>query len=107
MHPTFILDHLQFAREHSFVRASRIYLNKELSREFWPAKSRVNPLHKGLAIFFSAWRIPLLWPFFKTGYKDQGDERWKFMDATWLSGERNAVAVNGYNENFKGWGPET
>ena len=107
MHPTFILDHLQFARENSFVRASRIYLNKALSREFLTGqKSRVNPFHKGVSNFFSAWRIPLLWPFFKTGYKDQGDERWEIHGCNMAFWRKDAVAVNGYNENFRGWGPE-
>lgn len=107
MHPGFISDHLRFARKNSFVRASRIYLSKDLSEDFLSGQRvSVSPFHKGVTNFFSAWRIPLLWPFFSTGYKSKGDERWEIHGCNMAFWRADAVAVNGYNENFKGWGPE-
>jgi hypothetical protein len=70
MHRYFILDHLRFAKKNSFVRASRIYLNQVVSQEFLSAnRLSVSPFHKGVTNFFSAWRIPMLWPMFTHGYK--------------------------------------
>jgi len=107
MHRYFILDHLRFAKKNSFVRASRIYLNEPLSAEFLNAKRfAVNPFHKGVTNFFSAWRIPLVWPLFTKGYKNKGNERWEIHGCNMAYWRKDAVAVNGYNENFKGWGPE-
>jgi glycosyltransferase involved in cell wall biosynthesis len=107
MHRYFILDHLRFAKKNSFVRASRIYLNQNVSQEFLSAnRLSISPFHKGVTNFFSAWRIPMLWPLFTHRYKSRGDERWEIHGCNMAFWRSDAVSVNGYNENFKGWGPE-
>ncbi len=103
----FIYDHIKFARKNSFVRASRIYMDKSLStKKLANQITSVNPLEKGISNFFSSIRIPFLWRYFETNYKTQGDELWEIHGCNMAYWREDAIQVNGYNEDFKGWGPE-
>ncbi|MFW2136706.1 glycosyltransferase family 2 protein [Chryseobacterium sp. TY4] len=107
LHPYFIADHKAFAKKNSFVRASRIYINEELSSEKLKTQNiKINPFAKGITNFFSSFRIPLLWKKFETNYKNTGDERWEIHGCNMAFFRDDAIEVNGYNEDFKGWGPE-
>lgn len=107
MHPYFISDHVRFAKKNSVVRASRIYLNKEISREMLDSRRiDVNLLNKGVSNVFSAFRVPFMWPLFETSYKNTGSERYEIHGCNMAFWRKDAIAVNGYNESFKGWGPE-
>ena len=47
LHPYFIKDHKDFAKKNSFVRASRIYIDEELSKEkLKSADISINPLDR-------------------------------------------------------------
>ena len=107
MHRYFISDHARFARQGSFVRASRIFINEEMSGRVIQAKV-LDPgfFRKGTNNFFSAIRLPLLWPLFETGYKNKGDERYEIHGCNMAFWKKDAVLVNGYNEAFTGWGSE-
>ncbi|MFC7348095.1 glycosyltransferase family 2 protein [Chryseobacterium zhengzhouense] len=107
LHPYFISDHKDFAKPNSFVRASRIYIDSDLSKEKLNNKNiNINPFSKGITNFFSSFRIPLLWKKFETNYKNSGDERWEIHGCNMAFWRKDAIEVNGYNEDFKGWGPE-
>lgn len=107
MHPYFISDHLSFARKNAFVRASRIYLDEALSKQLMQTGSTaVSIFSKGLSNIFSALRVPLVWPLFATAYKNKGDERYEIHGCNMAYWRQDAIAVNGYNEDFSGWGPE-
>lgn len=107
MHPHFISDHRRFARKNAFVRASRIYLNESLSSQLIQTGSTaVSIFNKGVSNFFSALHVPFLWPFFATSYKNKGDERYEVHGCNMAFWRQDAIAVNGYNEDFCGWGPE-
>lgn len=107
LHPYFIKDHKDFAKTNSFVRASRIYIDEELSKEkLKKADISINPFAKGITNFFSSFRIPVLWKKFETGYKNSGEERWEIHGCNMAYWKKDAIEVNGYNEDFKGWGPE-
>lgn len=107
MHPYFIKDHLDFARKGTFVRASRIYLDEATSSEFMKAgKIKVNVWNKGVTNKTSALRLPLLWSLFETSYKNTGDERFEIHGCNMAFWKEDAILVNGYNEDFNGWGPE-
>ncbi|MCW8312118.1 glycosyltransferase family 2 protein [Sphingobacterium sp. InxBP1] len=107
LHPYFIRDHRKFARKGTVVRASRIYLNQELSeKKIKTLNTEINRLDKGVSNFFSAFRIPFLWKYFEFNYKNKGDERWEIHGANMAYWREDAISVNGYNEDFKGWGPE-
>lgn len=107
LHPYFIADHKKFAKPSSFVRASRIYIDSKLSQEKLQSKNiKINPFAKGITNFFSSFRIPFLWKKFETNYKNDGDERWEIHGCNMAFWRNDAIEVNGYNEDFKGWGPE-
>lgn len=106
LHPYFIKDHLQFARRKTFVRASRIYLNKTLSQNVLQKQIDINIFKKGLTNITSAIRLPLLWPLFETSYKNKGMERYEIHGCNMAFWKEDALLVNGYNEAFTGWGPE-
>jgi glycosyltransferase involved in cell wall biosynthesis len=107
LHAYFISDHLRFAKKKSFVRASRIYLNETLSRKLLKLKqSKVSIRNKGVSNRTSGIRAPLFWPLFETSYKNHGLERYEIHGCNMAFWKEDAVAVNGYNEDFTGWGLE-
>jgi glycosyltransferase involved in cell wall biosynthesis len=107
MHPWFMDDHLRFAKKNSFVRASRIYLDAALTKELMSSKDiRINIFNKGVSNFFSAVRIPLLWPLFAHNYKKKGAELYEIHGCNMAFWKCDALEINGYNEEFMGWGPE-
>ena len=107
MHRNFIEDHSRFAKPGSFVRASRVYINEKVSNEMLKKGNyKINAFSKGISNFFSAIRIPFMWKYFETGYKDQADERYEIHGCNMAYWRKDALKVNGYNEAFNGWGPE-
>lgn len=107
MHPYFIKDHLDFAKKKTFVRASRIYLDEAASETLIKSgKTKVSVWSKGVTNKTSALHIPLLWGMFETTYKNKGDERFEIHGCNMAFWKEDAVLVNGYNEDFNGWGPE-
>jgi glycosyltransferase involved in cell wall biosynthesis len=107
LHPFFIKDHLDFARESCFTRASRVYINEEASKRLINAKSTdISVFRNGVSNFFSGIRIPYLWRFFDYSYKSKGAELYEIHGCNMAYWKKDAEAVNGYNEEFEGWGPE-
>jgi len=107
IHPRFIEDHVKFAIQGSFVRASRIYINQEVSAEMLKNKRfKINAFSKGITNFFSALRLPFMWRFFDDKYKNSGEERYEIHGCNMAFWRADAIKVNGYNELFTGWGPE-
>ncbi len=107
LHPKFISDHLAFAKPNSLVRASRCHLDEATTREML-AKGDflVNIRSKGLSNKTSAMRMPLLWSIFETNYKNKGSEVYEIHGCNMAFYRQDAISVNGYNEDFEGWGYE-
>jgi glycosyltransferase involved in cell wall biosynthesis len=107
LHQNFISDHLRFAKQKTFVRASRIYMDKELSQRLLQEKNvQISIFTRGLSNKLSALRLPFIWKFFEYRYKNKGDERYEIHGCNMAYWRKDAIAVNGYNEEFTGWGPE-
>lgn len=107
MHPWFIADHLRFARENTFVRASRIYMDATLSKKkLLKKETKIKIWEKGVSNVTSAVRCPFLWRRFATTYKNTGAERYEIHGCNMAFWKKDAIKVNGYNEDFVGWGPE-
>jgi glycosyltransferase involved in cell wall biosynthesis len=103
----FVKDHLNFAKLNSFVRASRIYLDQSTSIKLLNNELKsVSYLDKGVSNKFSAIRFPYLWRFFEYNYKMKGDELYEIHGCNMAYWRADAIKVNGYNEEFLGWGPE-
>jgi len=107
MHTHFIEDHMNFAQPGSFVRASRVYINKETSKKMIQHRLHTaSAFSPGISNFFSALRVPFLWKYFEKTYKAKGDERYEIHGCNMAYWKKDAIKVNGYNEQFNGWGPE-
>ena len=107
LHDCFIKDHYDFALPKSFVRASRIYMDKDLTEsKIENMDTSINRFHKGISNFMSTFRVPFLWRFFATNYKINGAELWEIHGCNMAYWRSDALKVNGYNEDFIGWGPE-
>ncbi|EDM37555.1 glycosyl transferase, family 2 [Pedobacter sp. BAL39] len=107
MHTHFIEDHMNFALPGSFVRASRVYINKETSKKMIQHRlHRASAFSPGISNFFSALRVPFLWRYFENTYKSKGNERYEIHGCNMAYWRKDAIKVNGYNELFNGWGPE-
>lgn len=107
LHPYFIRDHIDFAKPNSFVRASRIYLDQKLTHQKLTDKDvSVNLFDKGVSNTASALRMPIMRTFFEYKYKIKGNELWEIHGCNMAYWRADAISINGYNEDFKGWGPE-
>ncbi len=99
----FILDHCKFARQGYFVQGTRVLLNRDLSEEILR--------QGGLGPGFCASRVEnrkncyrcslLAWLFSFRSRRIGGIKTCNF--AFW---KQNAIAINGFNEEFVGWGRE-
>ena len=105
LHPSFISDHIRFAKPDTFVRASRIYMNEQLSSKLLQTKRiDVSLFTEGLSNKMSAMHLPVIWSYFEHNYK--AHQPYEIHGCNMAFWRENAIAVNGYNERFKGWGPE-
>lgn len=93
IHEDFVKDHLKFARRGSFVTGSRSKLN---------AKKTSLALSTG-KVKFAAFRFPLLSRFFQ--YLRAADGRY-VRGCNMAYWRDDVMAVNGYNNEFVGWGRE-
>ena len=103
LHKYFIYDHVHFANKETFVRGSRVLLDKNLSEKIFSSKIiSPNVFMHGTTNFFNGLRIPLFQRVFNFKYRSIIGIRGCNM-AYW---RKDALAVNGYNEEIQGWGRE-
>jgi glycosyltransferase involved in cell wall biosynthesis len=104
MHPHFIEDHEKNAKPGYFAAGCRTFLSEEYSKVILESGEIDIPmiLHNCMDTS-NARRIPILTPFFK--YR-------RLHNKTTIRGcnmaywKKDALSVNGYNEDFEGWGSE-
>ena len=105
IHKHFIKDHLAFAKKGTFVRASRSYINEKISDQIlWNKKVNLSYLSRGITNRLSAIHLPVAWKLFEHNYKKS--EPYEIHGCNMAFWRAEAISVNGYNENFVGWGPE-
>jgi glycosyltransferase involved in cell wall biosynthesis len=100
----FIRDHVAFSKRNSFVSGSRVIMNNELSQQLiQKGKTNVSLTSKGLLNILNGLRLPFL---------SKRMENYKQEDIYYLRGcnmafwRADLIEVNGYNEDFVGWGRE-
>jgi len=103
LEPHFIADHLAVARPGRFVQGSRVLLAEQRTRQVLAeGVTRIAPLASGIEnrknCIRSRWLSAL---FSHAGQGLNGIKTCNF--AFW---RRDALAVNGFNEEFVGWGRE-
>ncbi len=100
----FIQDHIAFRETGSFVSGSRVIMTKERSQKLLNSGSvQVMLTNNGLINKMNGVRIPIL---------SKHLDNYKNQDIYYVRGcnmafwKKDLIAVNGYNEDFVGWGRE-
>ncbi|MCG2618003.1 glycosyltransferase family 2 protein [Terrimonas sp. NA20] len=104
LHPKFIEDHLRVQEQGTYIRASRVLLSEEKTKELLFLKKYAPPsiFSNGIKNRINALRLPLL-AFFLTKRRRRSDNIHGSNCAYWRA---DFIAVNGYNNQMQGWGHE-
>ncbi|NRA92054.1 MAG: glycosyltransferase family 2 protein [Psychroserpens sp.] len=103
LHRNFVQDHLAFAAKDTYLFGSRVnILEPYLDTLFKNKQTRFGALSSGIKNRTRALRIPILSYFYKAS--DTFSKKYRGCNTSYFKSD--FVAVNGYNEEFKGWGRE-
>jgi glycosyltransferase involved in cell wall biosynthesis len=101
--PNFIQDHLNAARPGHFVQGSRAMITENKTKEILSTKEiTFSIFSSGLYSRFNALRLPMLTGIFLLDPSNPFHIKGCNL-AFW---KKDFIAVNGYNNDFKGWGGE-
>lgn len=107
LHESFIKDHLRFKREASFVTGSRVLISPELTQKILSDKMLDNSWSsKNMVNVFNRMHIPFLQNLFASWYKQKGRHKYHARGCNMAFWKKDLISVNGYNEDFVGWGKE-
>ncbi|MEP6710966.1 MAG: glycosyltransferase family 2 protein [Ferruginibacter sp.] len=107
LHKDFVKDHLNFKMPGSFSTGSRVLISAELTTEMFRTNSiDVNRYSKNNNNYFNRLHLPFLQDFLATRYKNKGKWKYYVKGCNMAFWKKDLVAVNGYNEDFTGWGKE-
>jgi len=103
LHPSFIKDHIRFAEKGHYLYGSRVNIQQNFLPKLFSEKPLTfNWYHTGIKKRGRALHLPLLMRWAKVS-----DRRSSKLRGCNLSFWReDFIAINGYNENFSGWGME-
>ncbi len=107
LHKDFIKDHINIRKQNRFVTGSRMLLSKEeTERAFKAPDFNAGKFISGNKNVFNSVRIPCMQNFMSTRYKKKGRYLYYVKGCNMAFWREDLVRVNGYNENFIGWGRE-
>lgn len=106
LHPYFIEDHLEFSRKESFVSGTRSLLSPELSLHLLSERDYKLPFPFGqLSKPYNSFRFPVLSQVMEK--LSSGPDKVQFvLGCNMAFWKEDLLIVNGYNEDFFGWGKE-
>jgi len=103
MHPNFVADHLMFSSENCYLYGSRVNIQKaHLDTLFVDQQVQFSPFSEGIKKRTRAIYSPFLSQFYKANH--QFSKKFRGCNTSYYKSD--FIAVNGYNEDFKGWGRE-
>ncbi|MEW4925175.1 glycosyltransferase family 2 protein [Algibacter sp. 2305UL17-15] len=103
VHPQFVKDHLKFAASNVYLFGSRVTIKKEfLPILFSTKKVNFSPFSKGIKKRTRALHVPLFGKLY--GTSAEFSKKYRGCNTSFFKSD--FIAVNGYNEDFKGWGRE-
>ncbi|WP_425325943.1 glycosyltransferase family 2 protein [Neisseria wadsworthii] len=106
LHPEFIRDHIQAAQKNTLIQGSRVMLTQEKTAELLSRSDQTEPISlfdKGIEKRLSALRCSHLSKFIWRK-KSQSHKSIKSCNMGFF--REDALAVNGFNNEFVGWGRE-
>ncbi|MBD1420238.1 glycosyltransferase family 2 protein [Sphingobacterium chuzhouense] len=106
LHAKFIEDHLHIAQPGFLLQGSRVMLGKMYSKSLFEKKSTyINIWSPDIKRRENGFRIPLLSRYLLKKYKNKYPIYYA-RGANMSFWKQDLIEVNGYNENFEGWGHE-
>jgi glycosyltransferase involved in cell wall biosynthesis len=103
LHPNYVEDHLHFAQNDTYLFGSRVNIQENYLDTLFKSKQiRFHAWSKGIKKRTRALHIPFLSEFYKAS--DQFSKKYRGCNTSYYKSD--FIAVNGYNEDFKGWGRE-
>lgn len=108
LHPKFIEDHLSLAEEKFFLNGSRFLINESSTQQLMQ-KENITPNELGKLKGKNALnriRIPFLMNWLAHRYQTKGADNFKVRGCNMSFWKKDLIAVNGYDESYRGWGRE-
>ncbi|WP_018476819.1 glycosyltransferase family 2 protein [Pontibacter roseus] len=103
LHPDFLRSHRRIARRNQFIQGKRVLLSSETSQQVLQGRlNSITPFTAGIKNRFNAISSGFLSGLFSARKKDIRAVRGCNM-AFW---KEDVIKVNGFNEDFTGWGRE-
>src|SRR4051812_4447466 len=107
LNPYFIRDHLSHAEQNYFVTGSRVLLRESATKIILDKKKiKIGWLIPGSKNFLNGLRSNILRKFLSKRYKVNGENKYYVKGCNMAFWKKDLITVNGYNENFTGWGKE-
>lgn len=107
LHKDFIKDHKRFAQKKCFITGSRTLVLQEKTQDiFNNKKANITFLSKGIKNRFNAFRFPLFNVFFKPKNSPIEKMTSRIRGCNMSFWKQDLLDVNGYDEDFVGWGRE-
>lgn len=107
LHKDFIKDHIELRKADCFVTGSRVLLSKITSENLIKNTSIDIKAHSiNNKNLLNGVRIKLLRKLFKSTYKQSGKNKYYVKGCNMAFWKQSLESVNGYNEDFTGWGRE-
>ncbi|PKG51826.1 glycosyltransferase family 2 protein [Olleya sp. 1-3] len=103
LHRHFVKDHLSLAKPNQYLFGSRVTIKKTFLDSLFKRKGiNFSFLSKGIKKRTRAIHIPFLSHFYKSSR--EFSKKYRGCNTSYF--KRDALAINGYNEDFEGWGRE-
>jgi len=105
LHPHFVKDHVDAAKQGHFIGGSRVILSKELSEKNFSEKNiDVTLFQKGVSNHFNGIHSSLFGNILSSLISTQNAFNIRGCNMSYW--RKDFLAVNGYNELYNGWGRE-
>lgn len=101
--PQFVEDHIYNARKKMVIAGKRMKMSKRLSQQV--LNNKTSPSFFSLG-FLSERSILLQWRWLSKIRSTRENNSNKVISANFSFWREDAIKVNGFNEDFLGWGPE-
>ena len=107
LHKDFVRDHAGFSKKGFFTTGSRVLLSPETTADLISHHSiDIRRFSKNNNNLFNGLHLPFLQNFLATRYKNKGRHRFYVKGCNMAFFKNDLILVNGYNEDFTGWGRE-
>jgi len=106
IHPEFVRAHRRFARRETYVQGSRVLLSEAFTREaIATGRTAFSPFSSGMGNRLNATYFPPLAALIARLPTKQ-DTDWRTRSCHMAFWRDDAVRINGFDEDFVGWGHE-